>query len=115
MTCVSIIDVHGMTAEEYRRIMDALGVEEHPEPGIYLHITAKMDFGYRVVEVWDDAANFQDFMTRRLAPAAQAARVEREMEVEVVPLHNYFAPRELGEEVISVLPGVLRKRVAAAR
>jgi hypothetical protein len=101
MSVVTIIDVYEMTPEEYRRVMDTLGVEKDPEPGIYLHLTAKMDFGYRVVEIWDEAQHFQDFMTRRLAPAAEKAEINRRMEVQTVPLHNFFGPR------LDELPGLI--------
>jgi len=68
MTIVTTIDVYGMTPDEYRRVMDTLGVEKSPEPGIYLHLTAQTDFGYRVVEIWDRKEGFEEFMARRLAP-----------------------------------------------
>ena len=38
MTVVSMLDVHGLTTQEYRAVMDELGVETRPEGGIYLHL-----------------------------------------------------------------------------
>jgi hypothetical protein len=54
MTVVTTLDVTGLTASEYRAVMDELGVEQRPEGGIYLHLTAPTDFGYRIVEIWDE-------------------------------------------------------------
>jgi hypothetical protein len=72
MTVVSTLDVHGLTPQEYRNVMDELGVETRPEPGIYLHVTAPTDFGFRVVEIWDEQEGFDRFVERRLAPASEA-------------------------------------------
>ena len=35
MTVVTTLDVYGLSPEEYRTVMDRLGVERRPEPGIY--------------------------------------------------------------------------------
>ena len=106
MAVVSTLDVHGLTPEEYRAVMDELGVEARPEGGIYLHLTTPTDFGFRVVEIWDEKEGFDRFLERRLAPAGEAVGLEREMTISVAPLHNFFAPRltELPALVAS-LPG----------
>jgi hypothetical protein len=93
MTVVSTLDVNGLTAQEYRRIMDELGVETRPEGGIYLHLTTPADFGFRVVEIWDRKEGFDRFVEQRLAPASEAVGIDREMTITVTPLHNFFAPR----------------------
>ena len=61
MTVVSTLDVSDLTAREYRAVMDELGVEQRPEGGIYLHLTTPTDFGYRIVEIWDEKENFDRF------------------------------------------------------
>src|SRR4030095_6654476 len=106
MTVVSTLDVHGLTAHEYRAVMDELGVETRPEGGIYLHLTTPTDFGFRIVEIWDTKEGFDRFLENRLTPAAQAVGMEREPAITVTPLHNFFAPR-LNElpGLVSSLPG----------
>jgi hypothetical protein len=69
MTVATTIDVHDMPNAEYRAVMDRMGVEARPEPGIYLHITAQTDFGYRVIEIWDSQQGFEEFAQRRMLPA----------------------------------------------
>jgi hypothetical protein len=115
MTVVSTLDVTGLTAREYRAVMDELGVEWRPEGGIYLHLTTPTDFGYRVVEIWDEKQNFDRFVEHRLAPANEAIGLQRATEISVTPLHNFFAPR-LAElpGVVSSLPGAPRGEGAAA-
>lgn len=106
MTVMTTIDVHGMTPEEYGRVMNRLGVEKHPADGIYAHVTAKTEFGFRVIEIWDTEANFLAFLSNRLAPAGEAEKIERQMDVKVEPLHNFFAPRlEELPGIIASLPG----------
>jgi hypothetical protein len=101
MTVVTTIDVSDMPNSEYRAVLNRMGVEARPEPGIYLHITAQTDFGYRIIEIWESHAGFEEFAQRRMLPALQDLGIDRETEITVKPLHNLFAPR-VGE-----LPGLL--------
>jgi hypothetical protein len=101
MTVVTTLDIPDLTTAEYRAIMDELGVERRPEGGIYLHLTVPTDFGFRVVEIWDQAEGFQRFLEHRLAPASTAVGMEHEVTIDVKPLHNFFAPR------LDELPGVV--------
>jgi hypothetical protein len=101
MTVVTTIDVYGMSPEEYRRVMDRMGVEKKPAAGLYLHLTVTTEFGYRVIEIWDRKEGFDEFVQQRLAPAAQALGINRRLEITVQPLHNFFAPR------LQELPGLI--------
>ena len=101
MTFVTTLDITGMTASEYRAILDRMGVEQNPEPGIYLHLTVPTDFGLRVIEIWDSKEGFEEFAERRMYPALRALRIERETIVTIRPLHNLFAPR------LDELPGLV--------
>jgi hypothetical protein len=101
MTLVTTIDVYDMPNSEYRAVMDRMGVEARPEPGIYLHITAQTDFGYRVIEIWDSEEGFQEFAQRRMLPALKDLGIDRKTEISIKPLHNVFAPR------LDELPGLV--------
>jgi len=109
MTVATTIDVFAMTPEEYRAILDEMGVERRPASGLYLHLTVATDFGYRVIEIWDRKEGFDQFLEHRLAPAAKKLSIDREMKITVTPLHNFFAPR-LGE-----LPGLVASLPGASR
>src|SRR3954453_3521098 len=93
MAYITAIDAFGITPKEYRAILDEMGFELRSEPGIYLHLTAPIEGGYRVIEVWDHRAGFEAFMQDRLAPAAAPIGLNREMKVTIEPLLNTFAPR----------------------
>jgi hypothetical protein len=101
MTVVTTLDVTGLTPTEYRAVLDELGVETRPEAGIYLHLTTPTDFGFRIVEIWDEKAGFDRFVEQRLAPATKAVDMQRETKITVTPLHNHFAPR------LEELPGLI--------
>src|SRR5690242_1990482 len=98
MTVVTTLDVTGLTEEEYGRILDRIGVEKQPAPGLYQHIAHATDNGYRIIEIWDDKAGLEVFLKDTLFPAAQELKIQREMTVATQRLHNIFAPRvgELG-------------------
>lgn len=106
MTVVTTLDITGMSPEEYRAVLDYMGVEKKPAAGIYLHATYKTDFGYRIIEIWDAQVGFDEFLEQRLAPATEALGINCETKITVNPLHNFFAPR-LGElpGLVSTLPG----------
>lgn len=101
MTVVTTIDVYDMPNAEYRAVLDRMGVEARPAPGIYLHITAQTDFGYRVIEIWDSQEGFENFAQQRLLPALNDLGIDRRTEITIKPLHNLFAPR------LAELPGLV--------
>jgi hypothetical protein len=115
MTVITTLDITAMTAQEYRAVLDRMGVEKRPAAGIYLHLTTTMSFGYRIVEIWDRKEGFERFLDKRLMPATQELGIERETAITVTPLHNLFAPR-LDElpGVVPSLPGAPGARGSAA-
>jgi hypothetical protein len=101
MSVVTTLDITDMTPEEYRAVLDHMGVETRPAGGIYIHATAAMSFGYRVMELWDRKEGFEEFLERRLAPATQELGIDRQTEITITPLRNLFAPR------LDELPGLV--------
>jgi hypothetical protein len=106
MLFVTTLDVTGLTPEEYRAVLDEMGVETRPAAGIFLHLTTTTDFGYRIVEIWDSKEGFEEFLEKRLGPASKAIGLDRKTDISITPLHNFFAPRleELPAHINS-LPG----------
>jgi hypothetical protein len=101
MIFVTTLDITGLTPEEYRAILDKMGVETRPAAGIFLHLTTTTDVGYRVVEIWDSKEGFEEFIDKRLGPASKALGVDRKTDISITPLHNLFAPR------LEELPGLI--------
>jgi hypothetical protein len=104
MTVITTLDISDMTPEEYRAVLDHMGVETRPAGGIYLHLTTTMNFGYRVIELWDRKEGFDEFLEKRLAPATRELGIERETGITVSPLHNLFAPRL--KEILGLVPSL---------
>lgn len=101
MLFVTTLDVTGLTPEEYRAILNEMGVEDHPADGIFVHLTTTTDFGYRIVEIWDSKEGFEEFLEKRLGPASKAIGLDRKTDISITPLHNFFAPR------LDELPGFI--------
>src|SRR5262249_37314306 len=50
---VMTMNVTGLTHKEFRAILDEMGVEARPEPGIYQHISHPTETGFRIIEIWE--------------------------------------------------------------
>jgi hypothetical protein len=113
MMYVTTIDAIGLNANEYRAVLDKMGVETNPAANIFLHITAPIDGGYRITEVWDSKEAFEEFLHKRLTPANEALGIKGNANITVMPLHNFFAPRlEELPGITNTLPGARRLHVA---
>jgi hypothetical protein len=100
-TVVMTMDVAGLTHREFRAILDEMGVEARPEPGIYQHLSHPTDTGMRIVETWESQEGFEEFAERRLRPAVSRLGIQRDTTIVFQPLHNFFGPR------IDELPGLV--------
>jgi hypothetical protein len=98
---VMTMNVTGLTHEEFRAILDEMGVEARPEPGIYQHISHPTETGFRIIETWESQEGFEAFAERRLKPAVDRLGIRRETTIAFQPLHNFFGPR------IEELPGLI--------
>lgn len=108
MMYVTTIDVEGLTPEEYRAVLDKMGVETQPDAHIYLHLTAPLEDGFRVIEIWDNKEAFEGFLKNRLTPANEVLGIKHAAKITIRPLHNFFAPR------LTELPGVVRSLPGAS-
>jgi hypothetical protein len=104
MSVITTLDITDMPADEYRAVLDQMGVEKNPAAGLYLHLATTMSFGFRIVELWDRKEGFDEFLQKRLAPATQELGIDRETEITVTPLHNLFAPRL--DEIPGLVPSL---------
>ena len=105
-TVVMTMDVAGLTHREFRAILNEMGVEARPEPGIYQHISHPTEAGMRIVEIWTSEEGFEEFAERRLRPAITKLGIQRDTTIVFQPLHNFFGPRIGGlPGLIAQLPG----------
>lgn len=93
MSFVAVMDIQGLTSEEYDAIIAKMGVERQPAEGIYLHAATSIEGGVRVVELWDTKEGFEQYVEDQLVPTSAALGIERPTTVSITPLYNLFAPR----------------------
>src|SRR5258708_38126235 len=114
MAVVTTLDIAGLSAEDYRRILDRIGVEKRPAGGLYQHIAHATDNGYRIIEIWDGKAGLELFLKDTLFPAAQALKIHRGRTIMTQTLHKILLPR-IGERSASLhdAPGGPSKKANA--
>jgi hypothetical protein len=83
----------GVTPQQYDEVKRIVGFEETLPDGAIFHVAAFDGEGLRVVDVWETAEDFQRFAEAELRPGVEAAGIEGEPEVEILPAHNVFAPQ----------------------
>jgi len=112
MIYVTTLDVFGLTADEYRKLLDKLKRQKRTEGSIYLHLTSEIPGGFRIVEIWDSPETFRDFLKKRFRPANKALKLNRKTSITVAPLHNFFGPRlvEL-RRAARTLPGSSHRQI----
>jgi hypothetical protein len=82
----------GVTPEQYDEVRRIVHFEDTPPAGGVFHVAAFDGDGLRVVDVWESAEDFQRFVEAELRPGVEAAGIEGEPEIEILPAHNVFAP-----------------------
>ena len=82
----------GVTPEQYDEVKRIVGFEKVAPAGGVFHVAAFDGDGLRVVDVWESAEAFQSFVESELRPGVEAAGIESQPEVEILPVHNIFAP-----------------------
>jgi hypothetical protein len=73
MSIVMVMELPGVTTDQYdelNRLMGINGPGDEPA-GLISHVCAKTDEGLLIVDVWRSQADFDDFATNRIGPAAE--------------------------------------------
>jgi hypothetical protein len=76
-----ILEFDGLSAGDYQRVNELLGIEmesgEGDWPaGLHTHVGGAKEGGWMVFEVWASRADQERFLTERLGPALAEAGVE---------------------------------------
>jgi hypothetical protein len=82
----------GVTPEQYEAARKLVDWETNRPDGGMLHIAAFTGDGLRVVDLWESAEQFNQFVESRLMPGVKQIGIEGEPEVELYELHNMWAP-----------------------
>lgn len=76
---------------EYDRLIAGLELDARPPFGQLLHLGVERDGRVDMVEIWQTAAAALAYVENRLEPGLEAVKANGP-EVELVALHNLFAP-----------------------
>lgn len=77
MSKVVMIDTPGMTADQYRTVIEKLGMRDSLPDGCLAHIAGPSPdaSAWRVITVWDDLDKLASFRDTQLMPAQSAAGI----------------------------------------
>jgi uncharacterized protein YciU (UPF0263 family) len=80
-----------VSPEQYDQVREIVGWETDPAPGGLFHVAFFDEGGFKVVDVWESAEDFQTFVDNRLMPGiAEAGGVEGEPKVTITPAHAVY-------------------------
>jgi quinol monooxygenase YgiN len=87
-----ILELDGVTTEDYEAVMEELGVDEDNRPdGLISHTAGPTDEGgLLIVDVWDSAEALDSFLTEHVGPAMAQAGIESSAQPQVHEVHNHI-------------------------
>jgi hypothetical protein len=80
------LDAPGMEIAQYEAMHTE--IMKAPPAGLVLHVTALMEGGLRIVELWESEAHFFGFVEHRLRPMSAASGAPEPENVLVLPVHR---------------------------
>ena len=88
MAVAVLMNFAGGTNAAYDRVLERMGLTDGhtPDHAIY-HVAGETEGGFRVVDVWDSAEEFQKFAEEQIAPLS-AAEGFPPPEVDMWEVHN---------------------------
>ena len=94
MSVMMIMELDGVTTDDYEALNEALGVDEDNAPdGLLSHAAGPTDdgSGLLIVDVWESAEQLERFMQDRVGPAMAQAGVESQAQPRIHPVHNHIS------------------------
>ena len=82
----------GVTPDQYEHMRNTAHWEPDVPKGAVFHVAGFHDNGIRVTDIWESAEDFNNFVQSRLMPAAIAAEVKGQPQVDIFPAHAIFVP-----------------------
>ncbi len=100
-----LLDFNGMEIGQYDRINEDMGLYGNPPKGLIFHTAGRAESGvFRVLDIWESRALFDQFFEKRLLPTFKRLGISATpARQEFFPIHNAYAPQPA---VISSLTNV---------
>ncbi|MET9215759.1 MULTISPECIES: hypothetical protein [unclassified Nocardia] len=86
------LDFPGATLEQYDQVLEKMGFTHGGTggPGMIFHVVRKTDDGFHVTDVWESAAQFQEFAETTLRPLSQEVGLTAEPVITIHEAHNFL-------------------------
>ncbi|MBO0778253.1 MAG: hypothetical protein J2P37_05425 [Ktedonobacteraceae bacterium] len=84
-----IMEIPGMTQQQYDKVMDLLQVNGSSPQGQLFHVAGPIENGWCVVDVWESQEAFEHYFQEKLGQALQEAG-SPSFQPKVVPVHNFL-------------------------
>ena len=68
MAVALILDFPGGTREQYDRVVEKMDLEGRMAPGGLFHAAGSYEGGWRVIDAWEDLAQFERFRDEKIVP-----------------------------------------------
>lgn len=98
MAVALLIELPGVTRDQYEQTLKSLGLDttSEPPPGQILHLAGPIESGWQVVDVWESRADFERFLDQGLARAFKDAGIPTPRVTEF-PVYKVFGlPKTVG-------------------
>lgn len=73
MIAVEIEFAPGLTRRDYEAVLEGLGLDEDPPPGLLSHLATEREGRIRVIEVWRSGREYRIYRHSRLMPNIEYA------------------------------------------
>ena len=88
MAVAVLLNFAGGDNDAYDRVIEKMGLSDGTPPdGAQYHVAGEVDGGFRVVDVWDSAEQFQRFAEEQIAPLTREEGFPQP-EVSMWEVHN---------------------------
>jgi hypothetical protein len=86
-----VLDFEGGTLDQYDQVVQKMGLTPGgpTPPGALFHWVTKTDNGFRVTDVWETQAAFDQFAQEQIGPYSAEVGLP-EPQIAVHEAHNYF-------------------------
>ncbi|HEX2122969.1 MAG TPA: hypothetical protein VHL59_15155 [Thermoanaerobaculia bacterium] len=81
-----------VSKEQYEAARREVAWETDVPKGAKFHVSWFGQDGFRVLDLWESAADFQTFVEQRLMPGIAKIGIEGQPKVELVEANSVFAP-----------------------
>jgi hypothetical protein len=95
MAVVMRMDWPEVTPEQYRQARELVGWERDVPKGAIFHVAYFDATGFKAVDVWERAEDFDAFVETRLRAGIEQIGIEGEPAVEIMPATAVFNPGAL--------------------